>query len=159
MSRIILALLVAAIVGTGTAYASGSDSHFAVSARFTVDPVTCKLSPPESGDGAGTTLATLKRFVLREDEIHDRIMRCLRLRHTVYKRVSVTARTTDVVATCPQVHNRLVQNRPSHVVGGGYSGGEAAASYPSSSQSWTVTRAHDNHGALTAYAVCASVVG
>ena len=150
MSRITLALLVAAIVGTGTAYASGGDTHFAAGAAFTVDPITCKLQPHEPPDSAGTTLASLKAFVQREDEIHDRVMGCLKHRHTAYKRVSVSGTTRDVVATCPA---------GSHAISGGYDGGEAAASYPSSSRSWTVTRAHDNHGALTAYAVCATVVG
>jgi hypothetical protein len=146
-SAVVAALAVAIVVG-GTAYASSGDTHFAAGAAFTVNPTTCKLEPPEAPDSAGHTLASLKRFVIREDEIHDRVMSCLKKRHVHYTRVHVTGTTASVTATCPA---------GTRVTGGGNEAGEAAGSYPSSSRSWTVTKSHDfKPKTLTVWAVCAS---
>lgn len=138
MSRFIVAALAALILGaTGTAYAVTSHVFGHGGKVYVFDSMCHRVTflPPGITDHEGLNVTA--------QQAH-----CLVRRVPRYTRVSVTGQSTDIVATCPA---------GARVVGGGYDGGEAAGSYPSSSRSWTVTRAHDNHGALTAYAVCATV--
>lgn len=138
MSRSTIAVLAALILGvSGTAYASTSHVFGRGGTHYAFDTMCHRVTfiPPGITDHEAINMLGQQS-------------RCLVRRVPRYARVSVTGQGVDVTATCPA---------DARVVGGGYDGGEAAASYPSSSRSWTVTRAHDNHGALTAYAVCATV--
>lgn len=136
--KLIAVALAAAVVGGGSvALASTSHIFGKGGKQYSFDAVCHRVSflPPGVSDHEALNVLG--------QQVH-----CLVRRSVKYSRVSATGSTQSVTATCPS---------GTSVVGGGNQAGEVAGSYPSSSRSWTVVKAHDNHAeAIRVWAVCAT---
>jgi hypothetical protein len=126
---------------------------------LSINPRTCKFLHREIDQPIAPTWKNLRTAFVWEDARHDTKLTCLTRRINGaaggvagavagYAQVKKTGTGHTVTVTCP---------KGDIVLGGGNIGGEAAGSYPSSSRSWTIVRAHDNHlESITAVATCAA---
>ena len=124
-----------------------------------INPKTCKFLVREIDQPLGPAWTNLRTAFIWEDARHDAKLSCLTKKAdgaaggvtgavAGYAQVKATGPGQTVTATCPT---------GDIVLGGGNIGGEVAGSYPSSTTSWTIVRAHDNHRAtITAVATCAA---
>jgi hypothetical protein len=164
--------IIAAVIIVPAAIA-GSSAPIADSARVptsgpnAINPANCKFLHREID--VVTDLGTLEqklaengRYDIAEDARHDAKMNCLtNLVNTLkkrivqpaapvslhYMRVLASGTGATVTAGCPSKFR---------VVGGG-SQSEVEGSYPSTNQTWTVTRDHLSPRHVTVYAVCIRV--
>ena len=124
-----------------------------------INPKTCKFLVREIDQPLGPTWKNLRTAFVWEAARHDAKLSGLTKRVdgafggvagavAGYAQVKATGAGHTVTATCPD---------GDIVLGGGNLGGEVAGSYPSSTTSWTIVRAHDNHQpTITAIATCAA---
>jgi hypothetical protein len=124
-----------------------------------INPRTCKFLHHEIDQPRGPTWKNLRKAFIWEDARDDVKFQCLTRRVNGgaggvagavagYAQVRKTGTGHTVTVTCP---------KGDIVLGGGNTAGELAGSYPSSSSSWTIVRAHDDQRAsITAVATCAA---
>ena len=152
----LLALLVPAVALATSEHAS---TRGFPEGYLAINPKTCKFLVREIDQPLGPAWTNLRTAFIWEDARHDAKLSCLTKKVdgaaggvagavAGYAQVKATGPGQTVTATCPT---------GDIVLGGGNIGGEVAGSYPSSTTSWTIVRAHDNHRAtITAVATCAA---